>query len=1082
MSCDDKHKKLSGLRIGIQRYRVGLGLLLIGLVVPATLVWPRRSHAQPSQLRFQRLNVEQGLPQSRVTAITQDSRGFRRQHRSLRCFAGFVLVSALMFFCAADSWALDPHKALTQYVHDVWTTRDGLPQDAIIAIVQDSVGYIWFGTQEGLVRFDGVGFTVFDSRNTDALRGNFIHGLFADSRGNLWIGASGGLLRYREGRFDFFGKENGLWSNNEVKNISEDAAGNLWLGYSAGNEKTTNSGLGRFKDEQGRIFTVTDGLSANQVKATFPDRNGNLWIATTNGLNLLQDGRFSHYTTADGLADTFVRTVYGDRAGNLWVGTANGLNCFKDGKFTLFTTRHGLSNNSIRAILEDRDGVLWVGTDSGLNRMIAGKIEYVKGTEGLGNDEIISLLEDKEGSLWFGTHTNGLHRLRDGKFTVFGPPEGLLGASVGAIFEAQDGRILIGTNPGGLSVLREGRFETYSIDHDFHSLSNKVRMIAQAQAGFFWIGTRDGLNRLQGRRYEANMFGAALTNVTIHSFYEARDQTLWLGTDAGLKHVVGGKFVPIAHFDAFRTKSVPAICEDRSGRIWIGMNHDTGYFQGKAFTAYPGEPLRNANVQAIYEDENGVLWFATWGQGLLRLKGDRLTAYTSKDGLFDNVQWTVLDDGAGHLWMSSNRGVFCVSKQELDDFAEGRIKVFHSVVYGTEDGMRKSETNAGSPSALRSRDGRLWFSTTAGAAVIDPKNIKINHLPPPVVLEKVLVDEQMIASNVPLILPSSVKNVEFRYAGLSFIQPTRMQYKYKLEGYDTHWIDAGTRRSAFYTNLPPSNYEFKVIAANSDGVWNEQGASFKFRATAPFWQTAWFFSLGLLGIAGVATLLYRWRVSTLEREKLVQRRFAHQLIESQEAERKRIAAELHDGLGQSLLVIKNRTSIGKRMAHDGAKVLAQLDEISNATGQALEEVRGIAYNLRPYHLERLGLRESLHAMIEKIREATELDINARVALFDEVFSKDDEVLFYRVIQECLNNVIKHAQATAVEISIVQTEREVTARLQDNGRGFAATDSQSGGFGLIGLAERVRMLGGRHAIESEAGKGTTVTVIIPRKEG
>ncbi len=1001
------------------------------------------------------------------------------------CRALFVI--ALMFGGAADSWALDPRKALTQYVHDVWTTTEGLPQDEVSAIVQDSIGYIWFGTQEGLVRFDGVNFTVFDSRNTEAFRTSFIHGLFADSRGNLWIGASG-LLRYRAGKFDFFGKDNGLWPNADVKRFSEDAAGNLWLGYSTGTEKDSIHGLVKFKDEQGQIFTTKDGLSANPVKATISDKQGNLWIATANGLNLLRDGKFTHYTTADGLSDNFISTVYVDRAGNLWVGTGNGLNRFKDGQFTQFTTKQGLSNNYIRSLLEDRDGILWVGTENGLSRMVAGKIETVKGIEELENDGILALLEDKEGSLWIGTDGSGLHRLRDGKFTVFGPPEGLLGAAVYAIFEAPDGRMLIGTNPGGLSVLSDGRIETYSVADD--PLSNRIRMIGQDQSGVFWLGTRNGINQFKDGqfkdgefkdgRYQAHFFGAAMTQVFGRSFYEARDQTLWFGTDAGLKQVVGGKIVPHPQFDAYRTKTIVDILEDRSGRIWIGMNHGTGYFQGNVYTVYPTAPLSVSNVQDIHEDDDGVLWFATWGRGLMRLKGDKLTTYTSKDGLFDDTQWAVLDDGVGNLWMGSNRGLFRVAKQELDDFAEGRSNRIHSVVYGEADGMRKSETNQGRPSALRARDGRLWFSTTAGAVVIDPKNIKTNPVPPPVVLEKVLVDEQPIAPNVPLVIPPGARSVEFRYAGLSFIQPKRMKYKYKLEGYDTHWIEAETRRSAFYTNLPPGNYEFKVIAANSDDVWNEQGTSFAFRATAPFWQRWWFIGLSLLVIAGAAILFYRWRVSTLEQEKLAQRRYAHRLIESQEQERKRIAAELHDGLGQSLLVIKNRTILGKKLAEDSDKVKAQLDEISSATGQALEEVRSIAYNLRPYHLERLGLQASIEAMIEKVREATGIEINARVALSDEVFANDDDVTFYRVIQECLNNIIKHAEATAVELNIVQTETEVTARIQDNGRGFAITvEKQAGGFGLIGLAERIRMLGGTHAISSEAGKGTAVTINIPR---
>ena len=228
----------------------------------------------------------------------------------------------------------------------------------------------------------------------------------------------------------------------------------------------------------------------------------------------------------------------------------------------------------------------------------------------------------------------------------------------------------------------------------------------------------------------------------------------------------------------------------------------------------------------IYEDETGVLWFTTWGQGLVRLKGEHLTAYTNKDGLFDDVQWAILDDGVGNMWMNCNRGVFRIPKQELDDFAEGRIKIVNSVVYGTGDGMRKSETNLGYPSAIRARDGKLWFATTDGAAVVDPKNLKINRIAPPVVIEKVLVDDQLTVPNGAPFITSQVKNIEFRYAGLSFIQPTKMKYKYRLEGFDTGWIEAGNRRAAFYTNLPPGDYEFKVIAANSDGVWNEQGASF----------------------------------------------------------------------------------------------------------------------------------------------------------------------------------------------------------------------------------------------------------------
>ena len=325
--------------------------------------------------------------------------------------------------------------------------------------------------------------------------------------------------------------------------------------------------------------------------------------------------------------------------------------------------------------------------------------------------------------------------------------------------------------------------------------------------------------------------------------------------------------------------------------------------------------------------------------------------------------------------------------------------------------MRKSETNAGSPSAVRSRDGRLWFSTTGGAVVIDPNNIKTNRVPPPVILKKVLVDEKNIERDELLVVPPGAKNVEFHYAGLSFIEPDKMKYKYRLEGFDTHWVDAGTRRNAFYTNLPPGDYEFKVIAANSDGIWNEQGASFRFRASASFWQTKLFYALCFLAIAGIAFLFYHWRISKLERENLARQNFSRQLLESQEAERKRIAVELHDGLGQSLIIIKNRTLIGLNAPENHERLLAQMEEISEAVSDTISEVRGIARNLHPYQIEYLGLTLALKAMIKATADISNIDFSTEIDELAKLLTKEAEINLYRIVQETLNNIVKHSEAT-----------------------------------------------------------------------
>jgi signal transduction histidine kinase/streptogramin lyase len=566
-------------------------------------------------------------------------------------------------------------------------------------------------------------------------------------------------------------------------------------------------------------------------------------------------------------------------------------------------------------------------------------------------------------------------------------------------------------------------------------------------------------------------------------FTSDRAGNIWIATGEGLFKYKDDR--EIAHYttkDGLPSDNVITIHFDRNGNLWAGTFEGLAQFKDGRFISYNTEAdSPQGFVRAIYEDADGVLWFGTYGDGLVRYKNGRFFNYRVEHGLFNNGVFAILEDQRGNFWMSSNRGIHRVSKQELSDFAEGKIPKLNSVSYDEKDGMLNAECNGGRiPAAIKTKDGKFWFPTMGGVAIIDPEAEKSNPNPPPVVIETVLIDRQPIAFHSALELQPGQSNLAMEYTALSLIKSEQIKFRYKLEGLEDHWIEAGAKRAVDYSYLPAGAYTFRVIAANASGVWNNAGASLRVVVRPYFYQTWWFLWLAVAAMAGTIWLIAHYRLAQMRKIAEAKTAFSRQLITSQEAERKRIAAELHDGLGQSLLVIKNRTSLGKRMASDSTKVTAQLDEISHATNQALEEVRGIAYNLRPYHLERLGLRESLNAMLEKIREATGLEINTRVALFDEVFSKDDEVLFYRVMQECLNNVIKHAQAKTVEIQIVQTETEVTARIQDDGRGFAA-DAPAGGFGLIGMTERVRMLGGTHTIESEVGKGTKVTVIIPVSE-
>jgi diguanylate cyclase (GGDEF)-like protein len=763
---------------------------------------------------------------------------------------------------ALAALALDPHRLLTQYVHDTWTTNEGLPQASVNAITQTPDGYLWIATQEGLARFDGVGFTVFDSRTTEGTLDNFVYALHTDHKGTLWVGASGGLLRYDgNGRFFLYGEEHG-WPGSSARQIAEDAAGQLWVGM-ASDGSVGEKGLIRFRDGRFTIFTTKDGLTSNMVHQACPDRQGNLWVGTGNGLNVLRNGKFTHYTTADGLPDNFVRTVLVDRAGAVWVGTPRGLSRLANGAFTTFTTKDGLADANILTLFEDRDGVLWVGTAHGLSRLVAGRFESAPSLPGLGDDQIFKLFEDREGSLWIGTHASGLHRLRNVKFTPLGSPEGLLGESAGGILEDRAGRIWIGTSPGGVSILGQGHFRTLSTQNGL--TTDSARAFFEDRDGAMWIGTPEGLNRLENGRITTYTTGDGLPSENIQVVHRDRSGTLWVGTGRGLARFENGKFITVS-YGPDAPVSIRFIHEDRARRLWIGGGDGLGYVSGTAFHAVPA--LDDANLQSIAEDADGTLWLGTWSQGLHRWKDGKLTRYTTASGLYDDVAWSVLDDLHGNLWMGSNRGIYRVAKRELDAFAAGNVKSVTSIVYGTAAGMRRRETNAGSPSALRSRDGKLWFATTGGVVVIDPANVMTNRVAPPVAIERFVTDGAEIAMADSLVLRPGSRDIEIHYAALSFVSPEKVRYRYKLDGYDEHWIDAGNRRVAYYTHVGPGTYHFQVIAANDDGVWNRTGAAIAFRQRPLFHQTWWFAALVIAALILLGVALDAWR----ER----QRRIRHQ--------------------------------------------------------------------------------------------------------------------------------------------------------------------------------------------------------------
>jgi signal transduction histidine kinase len=488
-------------------------------------------------------------------------------------------------------------------------------------------------------------------------------------------------------------------------------------------------------------------------------------------------------------------------------------------------------------------------------------------------------------------------------------------------------------------------------------------------------------------------------------------------------------------------------------------------------------------MRALYEDTDGALWVGTYDDGLSRFRDGRFFNYRTEQGLFNNGIFQILEDRRGYFWISCNKGIYRVSRRELDDLAEGRISRINSVAFGKDDGMLNTECNGGrQPAGLVADDGRLWFPTMGGVVVVDPEAAQANPQLPPVMIEAVTLERRRVDFSQGVAIAPGQRDLEINYTGLSLIKSEHVKFKYRMEGLDADWVDVGTRRVAYFPYLPPGSYRFRVIAANSDGVWNEEGAALDIFVATPFYRAWWFITFVALSLAGIAALTYRRRFAALRARQAAQEAFSRRLIESQEQERKRIAAELHDSLSQNLVIIKNRAMISLQQRDDPEEVFEQVAEIAEAADHALFEVREIAHNLRPFQIDRLGLTKAIEAVVRKAN-AGALRFSAHLDKIDALLPPEAEINLYRIVQESVNNVVKHSQATEASVTIKRRDQTIEVNIQDNGQGFTPAATQLGqsrdgsGLGLAGINERARILGSASVIESAPGRGTKIWLEI-----
>ena len=1000
---------------------------------------------------------------------------------------GYLVLGAAALAAARTAAAQQarPLRAPGEFVIDQWTTRDGLPQNSVNALAAAPDGALWIGTFGGLVRFDGTSFRLQERVDSAGRHVDRVLSLAVDRDSSLWIGTETGLLRYHDSQYTRYPVTPAI-PDNGVSVLLVDRSGTLWIG-------TPRGGLVRRTGETFTTIAEVDGRTVGPLTSLVEDEQGAVWAAAGDRMLVIAPGtRAASWATGPPGAVEFMLQ---DRAGARWFGLADGIAAAaRNGGLRTWRRRDGAARPTV--MIEDPGGGYWAGTQNEglvlLRPEAPGEpVTHFAPPDGRSQFRVRTALRDEEGTVWLGTNASGLLRVRRNVFAVYGQPQGLSNDVMTAVHADAAGSLWAATNCWGVNVLDAARRTVRTVKPRKPGGDPTgdpcVFSLAEAPRGTMWIGTwGGGLTRVQDGREQWLRHGTGLRDSVILALFTDRSGTLWVGTNTGgLVRLRDGRAETVyTTAEGLAHNSVRSIYQTRDGALWIGTLGGVSRLADGRLTSYrAASGLSSEQVRAFHEDAAGDLWVGTYGGGINRFSGGGFAPVRQKDGLADDVVSSIMEDAQGRFWMSGNRGIQRVNRADLVAFAEGRTRRVHAVLYGEEDGLRNAETNGGfQPAAARDAAGRRWFTTVRGLAQVGPEKVGTSTTPPAVSGEAIVVDGESRAPDERVVVGPGRPNLEFRYAGLSLSAPRHLTFRYRLEGFDDDWVEAGTRRVAYYPRLPPGHYRFVVSAANRDGVWNEAGTGLRLRVLAPLWQTWWFRTLLVLAVLGAAIAVARRGLAAERTRRAAQAEFARQLIASQERERKRIAGELHDGLGQELLVVKNRALLALRTADLPPAARDQLEQISSITSQSLESVRGMAHHLTPYQLDHLGLSAALRSMVETTAGGVSIAFQASIDDIDHLRPLERQINLYRIVQEAVTNVVRHSRATRAEVQVRRLDGAIAVTVRDDGRGFAVqgdgAGGLSGGFGLSGLAERVRILGGVVRVTSAADQGTLLEVTVP----
>ena len=975
-----------------------------------------------------------------------------------------------------------------------WQREQGLPQNFIRALGQTRDGYLWIGNDEGVARFDGVRFTSFGL--PEGLHNGRVNILYGDSRGTLWIGsAGGGLTHLQNGKFTTFTQHDGLPAN-IITGLAEDGDNRLWVG--------TDSGLAVWENDHPVNLPILDRFKDKNIAALFKDSKGRLWLGVTDeGVFEFRDGALVPVAGNDSinalLRDPHCLLV--DHAGRLWIGAGDDYILCRDGSdWHRYRISRHLARPYVCALAEQPDGTVWAGSVSeGLIEFKDGKEISVQASSGLPDNFIESLLVDQEGGLWVGTDA-GLDRMQPKVLFNLGQREGLGDGPVRGMTEIAPGKIWISKPYDGLFRWDGKNFNHVILPVPFAG-HLKENPLLRVRDGSCWAATGEGLLHFQQPDRNPDDVVAVPESGPVTALCEDQNEGLWTGTRNGL-------VLRIRHDGALtetnfsQSHAVTALVQDPDGTLWVGTE-GSGLYRVQPdgtrshYAKYSG--LVSDLVETLFLDADHTLWVGTVGGGLSRFRNGIIKTFTTREGLPDNTASQILEDDSGHLWLGGNRGIARINKQELDDVASGKLTTVYPETFGREDGMLSEKCTGGFyPAGLKTKSGQLWFSTEKGVVVINPYFQSLRTPPPRVLLEEVSVDglpgvefEQKKSPAAPSVannhgleltelqLPPGKHDVELRYTAISFNAPAQIRFRYRLEGLDSDWIEAGARRVAPYNYLPPGHYKFSVIACNSDGVWSLPGATLTFTLYHHWWQASWAIGLSILTLLVTVGATVRFtekrklsrRLKTLEQEGAVSR------------ERARIAQDLHDELGSSLARISLLSGLVRADKAIPAQVDTHAQKLAQSADQTVRALEEIVWAVRPGS-------DSLQSLMDYMAHfATELFENSttrcRLDLPQDVpalpLPPDVRHNIFLIVKEALTNVLKHASAREVHVQAKISGNILEISIQDDGAGSpqaASPKIEGKRNGLINMQLRAQSLGGTLGCRRVPGEGAAIRLIVP----